>query len=475
MYYVWIVAVGGISAFAMSCGIGSNDLANAFGTAYGSGVMTLKQIVIVASFCEFGGAFLLGGEVTKTIAGSVTNISMFTAQPAILMYGMLSALIAATVWLFSATYMELAVSTTHSIIGGIIGFAMAYNGPQAITWIEPLDEFPYMKGVVPIVVSWFTSPILSAGFSALIFWLTRTLILRSNNSLQRSYHLLPVLTCITFGINSYFILVKGSKNKISWTPATSAWISACIGAGAGLVGLACIPWLRKNVEASHSQTINDVSVEVARSQVILNKKNTDDLAMIQLEAPELLQVPEDVDPFTNIEVFDPKTEASFKYLQIFTSMCESFAHGANDVSNSIGPLAAIWSVHQTLQVKSKVDVPMWMLALGGTGIIVGLATNGIKILRVLGLKMTKITPTRGYAAELSTSLVVAIASSYGLPISTTHCITGAVIGVGLLEGGNAVNWQLAGKTFSAWIFTLIITALLSAALFSQGIHAPSVK
>ena len=178
MYYVWIVAVGGISAFAMSCGIGSNDLANAFGTAYGSGVMTLKQIVIVASFCEFGGAFLLGGEVTKTIAGSVTNISMFTAQPAILMYGMLSALIAATVWLFSATYMELAVSTTHSIIGGIIGFAMAYNGPQAITWIEPLDEFPYMKGVVPIVVSWFTSPILSAGFSALIFWLTRTLILR---------------------------------------------------------------------------------------------------------------------------------------------------------------------------------------------------------------------------------------------------------------------------------------------------------
>lgn len=156
-------------------------------------------------------------------------------------------------------------------------------------------------------------------------------------------------------------------------------------------------------------------------------------------------------------------------------MCESFAHGANDVSNSIGPLAAIWSVHQTLQVKSKVDVPMWMLALGGTGIIVGLATNGIKILRVLGLKMTKITPTRGYAAELSTSLVVAIASSYGLPISTTHCITGAVIGVGLLEGGNAVNWQLAGKTFSAWIFTLIITALLSAALFSQGIHAPSVK
>jgi sodium-dependent phosphate transporter len=173
--------------------------------------------------------------------------------------------------------------------------------------------------------------------------------------------------------------------------------------------------------------------------------------------------------------YDPKVEYTFKYLQVFTSICTSFAHGANDVSNAVGPLAAIWYIYQNDAVSSKIDVPVWVLALGGSGIVVGLATYGTKIMRVLGEKITLISPVRGFAAELATALVVSFASKYGFPISSTQCITGAVIGISLCDRDfKNVNWRIIGRIFVSWIGTILITAGLSAAIFAQGVYSPNV-
>jgi len=462
--YTWIVAVGGVSAFAMAWGIGANDLANAFGTAYGAGVLTLKQIVLVASVCEFGGALLLGREVTQTIGSSVVNVAAFSTAPYVFMYGMLCALVASTSWVAAATYWELPVSTTHSIIGGVIGFGMTYAGPSAITWFAPKDEFPYMKGIVPIVVSWFTSPILAMLASMAVFWATRTVILRHEQSLERAYKLLPGIVAFTFWANSFFVIAKGAKTVINWPVGQVAWIATCIGGGAGLLSWVSMPLLRRRVDSDYS-----MALEGGQTRIVAVAPKTDSTGNTVAPETDVMDA-----IHTGTEVFDLKTERCFNYVQAFTSMCASFAHGANDVANSVGPFAAIWSIHQSGQVSStNADVPTWVIAMGGAGIVVGLSTYGTNILRVLGVKMTKMTPSRGYAAELATAIVVMLASSYGLPISTTHCITGAVIGVGLVEGPKQINWKLAAKAFSGWVLTLIVTAFMTAALFAQGVYAPS--
>ena len=180
-----------------------------------------------------------------------------------------------------------------------------------------------------------------------------------------------------------------------------------------------------------------------------------------------------------VEQFDPKTEISFQYLQVFSAICVSFAHGANDVANAAGPLSAIFAVYEVSTTYRKkmvkeAEVPVWVLIIGAVGLVVGLGTYGYNIMRALGVRMAAMTPSRGYAAELSTSLVVSIASAYGMPISTTHTITGAVVGVGLMEGRKGVNWKFLGKTFTSWIFTLIFVGILTAALFAQGAYAPSI-
>lgn len=473
--YTWIVAVGGVSAFAMAWGIGANDLANAFGTAYGAGVLTLKQIVLVASVCEFGGALLLGREVTQTIGSSVVNVASFSAAPYVFMYGMLCALVASTSWVAAATYWELPVSTTHSIIGGVIGFGMTYAGPSAITWFAPKDEFPYMKGVVPIVVSWFTSPILAMLASMAVFWATRTVILRHEQSLERAYKLLPGIVAFTFWANAFFVIAKGAKSEIKWPIGQVAWVATCIAGGTGLTSRALMPLLKRRVDQDYNNALEGGGP--TRVMPVGEKEAAKEAAAA--DSPSSHNAHDTHDDVvqaihTGTEVFDVKTERCFNYVQVFTSICASFAHGANDVANSVGPFAAIWSIYQSGQASSTIaDVPTWVIAMGGGGIVVGLSTYGTSILKVLGVKMTKLTPSRGYAAELATAIVVMLASSYGLPISTTHCITGAVIGVGLVEGPKQINWSLAARAFSGWVLTLVVTAVLTSALFAQGVYAPS--
>jgi sodium-dependent phosphate transporter len=468
--YTWILVAGALNSFLDAAGIGSNDLANSFGTTYGSKVLTVTQIIILASIFEFSGALLLGSPVTNTLAGSISNVAFFKAQPYVLMYGMLCALAGSTTWLYTATYLGLPVSTTHSIVGGIMGFSLVYKGADGVVWIKSIPDFPYVAGFVPIVISWVTSPIITAALSAIFYSSIRYFIFNSEHRVLRSIYVLPPVVFATFFIESFFILSKGAGSKITWDVSTTSWVSICIATGASLISATAIPYLKKHVLTLPDPTIAsvaDTSIVVPESQVVVPESQA------VVTESQAVVVPKESDQ--QIVEYDPRVEYTFRYLQIFTSICTSFAHGANDVSNAVGPLAAIWYIYQNNAVSSKIDVPIWILCLGGAGIVVGLSTYGVKIMDVLGKKITYISPVRGFAAELATALTVSFASKYGIPISSTQCITGGVIGISLcdLEFKN-LNWRIMGKIFLSWIFTIIVTGSISAAIFSQGVYSPNV-
>ena len=451
--YTWILVTGALNSFIDACGIGANDLANSFGTTYGSKVLSVAQIIGLASVFEFTGAMVLGSPVTNTLAGSISNVAFFKSQPYVLMYGMLCALAGSSTWLYTATYLGLPVSTTHSIVGGIMGFSMVYKGVDGVVWLKSIPDFPYVAGFVPIVISWISSPIITAIMSAGVYSIIRYGIIRSEHAIQRSVYFLPFVVFITFWIEFIFILSKGAGSRITWDIGTTTWISFCIGVGASILSLGFIPFLQKKI------------AKYEPPETPIERKNS----VLPIEDNKV--VPEGHED----EVYDPRIEYSFAYLQIFTSICTSFAHGANDVSNAVGPLAAIWHIYQTGTVSSKIDVPYWILAIGGGGIVVGLATYGVKIMEVIGKKITYISPSRGFAAELATALVVSFASKYGFPISSTQCITGAVVGISLCDKKlKDLNWKIMAKIFVSWIFTILVTGGISAAIFAQGVYSPNM-
>jgi sodium-dependent phosphate transporter len=471
--YTWILVAGALNSFIDACGIGSNDLANSFGTTYGSKVLTVVQIIGLASIFEFTGAMVLGSPVTNTLAGSISNVAYFKTQPYVLMYGMLCALAGSSTWLYTATYLGLPVSTTHSIVGGIMGFSLVYKGADGVVWLKSVPDFPYVAGFVPIVISWVSSPIICAIISAGIYSTIRYGIIKSEHAIQRSVYFLPVVVFFTFWIEFLFILSKGAGSRITWDIGTTVWVSACIALGASTLSLGFVPILQKKI-ANYAPTVSPIENKATTVLQIQDKAPEEgkavDLSGVSLDLSGAIVPTGHVD-----DVYDPRIEYSFTYLQIFTSICTSFAHGANDVSNAVGPLAAIWYIHENGAVASKIEVPAWILALGGAGIVVGLATYGIKIMEVLGKKITYISPSRGFAAELATALVVSFASKYGLPISSTQCITGAVIGISLCDKNlKDLNWKIMAKIFVSWIFTILVTGSISAAIFSQGVYSPNM-
>ena len=468
--YTWILVAGALNSFIDACGIGSNDLANSFGTTYGSKVLTVFQIIILASIFEFTGAMVLGSPVTNTLAGSISNVTYFKAQPYVLMYGMLCALAGSSTWLYTATYLGLPVSTTHSIVGGIMGFSLVYKGVDGVIWIKSIPDFPYVAGFVPIVISWVSSPIISAVIAAAIYLTVRYTIIKSQHAVQRSIYSLPIVVFFTFFIEFIFILSKGAGSRITWDIGTTSWVSACIAAGASFLSLGFIPSLQKKID-TYNPTVLAIENKPIENKALSEVKTTDPSGVVIItDLSGALVTTGHKD-----ELYDQRVEYSFTYLQIFTSVCTSFAHGANDVSNAVGPLAAIWYIYQNGAVASKIEVPAWILALGGTGIIVGLATYGVKIMEVIGKKITYISPSRGFSAELATALVISFASKYGMPVSSTQCITGAVVGISLCDKNlKDLNWKIMIKIFVSWIFTILITGGISAAIFSQGVYSPNM-
>ena len=448
--FEWIVALGGILAFVASFGIGANDVANAFATSVGSGALTVKRAITLAAVCEFTGSLFMGSHVVKTINQGIGDQACFADDPGLLMYGCMCVITSVAVWLILASHLEMPVSTTHSCVGGMIGMTMVARGSGCVTWIAKSPDFPYVKGVVAIIVSWLLSPLVSGLFSAVLFWLMRTFILRSEHSYKRIRYAFPFLVACTFIINTFFIVYKGAKFlKLDQTPFwKAAAISFGIGGGTGLLSYFFVnPFIFKDREA-------EAMVEIY---------HTDDSVRSIHE---------------NAEVFDVKTERSMRYLQILTACCDSFAHGANDVANSIGPFAALYTIYKAGKVQKNADMgddAYWILSLGASGIVAGLALYGYKILYALGSKMSKITPSRGICIELGAACVIIMGSRFGWPLSTTHCQVGSTIGVALFEGTDGVNWQLLYKTIAGWLLTLVVVGGTTALLFAQGAYAPMVK
>jgi PiT family inorganic phosphate transporter len=397
-----------IFGFYMTWGIGANDVANAMGTSVGSGAITVKQAIIIAAIFEFAGAFIAGGNVTATIRKGIIDPSSITNSPEILVFGMLAALLAAAIWLMIASSRGWPVSTTHSIVGAVIGFAMVGIGVDAVQWGK----------VSQIAASWVVSPVLGGVLAFLLMMSIRRLILNTENPFENARRWGPLYVFLVGFIISLVTLFKGLKHLNVDLSVNMSFILAIAFGGI----LAMFGWFMIN-------------------RVEIDEKADRDFHFASVE-----------------KVFTP--------MMIFTACAMAFAHGSNDVANGVGPLAAVVSIVQSGgEVAQKAALPLWILVLGGAGIVIGLATMGYRVMKTIGSGITQLTPSRGYCATLAAATTVVLASRTGLPVSTTHIAVGAVIGVGLARGVGAIDLRVIGGIIVSWLITLPVGGLLAALFF----------
>jgi PiT family inorganic phosphate transporter len=411
-YGTILILLAALCGFFMAWGVGANDVANAMGTSVGSKALTIKQAILIAMVFEFAGAYLAGGEVTSTIRKGIVDSAVFADRPEDLVFGMLSALLAAGFWLLIASFMGWPVSTTHSIVGAIVGFAAVGVSADAVHWSK----------VGTIVMSWLVSPVMAGTISFLLFRSVQHLILLQDDPFTKAKRYIPIYMFFVGFLIAMVTLLKGLKhvfkdNGMSLSFFESAMIASAVGVLVAIIGGYLLTRIKR-----------DMSLE------------TDNR-------------------FANVE-------RVFAVLMIFTACSMAFAHGSNDVANAVGPLAAVVSIVTSEgNISAKAIMPPWILLLGGAGIVVGLATYGFKVMGTIGRKITELTPSRGFAAELGAAGTVVIASGTGLPISTTHTLVGAVLGVGLARGIGALNLQMVGSIFLSWLVTLPAGAGLSILFF----------
>ena len=405
--------IAGILALYMAWAIGANDVANAMGTSVGSGALTVGGAIIVAAVLEFAGAFLAGGHVTDTVRKGMLDLSMMTREQ--LIYGMLGSLAAAGTLLVVATRFGLPISTTHSIVGAIVGFGAIAVGLDAVKWGK----------IAQIVLSWVTSPLLAGVIAFFIFQITRIKVLDKPDPVAQIRKLGPVFFFFVFFIIGLVTLFKGLKPLKLDLNLTQSLIGSV---ALGLIGVAIGAFFIRRVDLGEENPKHRFS----------------------------------------------RVERIFVVLQILTACAIAFAHGSNDVANSIGPLAAISHAVQGMDLGSKAPVEPWMLAIGGIGIVIGLATWGYRVMETIGKKITELTPSRGFAAELAAATTIVVASRLGIPISTTHTLVGAVLGVGLARGIGALDLRVVGKILASWVATLPLAAGLSIFFFYffKGLLAP---
>ncbi|WP_395374107.1 inorganic phosphate transporter [Marinicella sp. W31] len=404
--YVFIILAAVFGIF-MAWGIGANDVANAMATSVGSKALTIKQAIIVAAIFEFTGAILAGGEVTSTIRKGIIDPASVADTPELLIYGMLSALLAAGIWLFIASKKGWPVSTTHSIVGAVVGFAAVGIGVDAVNWGK----------IGGIVLSWIVTPLIAGVIAFMIFQSVHHLILSKPDPLQRAKRYVPIYMFITAFVLSLVTFLKGLKHVGLELTTLEAYLYSC--GVSGFVALLGFFYVR--------------SIKV-------DKKKEKDFHYYTVEKV-------------------------FAVLMVVTASGMAFAHGSNDVANAVGPLAAIVSTAKTGVIAAKSSLDSWILLLGGAGIVIGLATYGIKVITTVGSKITHLTPSRGFAAELAASTTIVVASGTGLPISTTQTLVGAVLGVGLARGLSAVNLSVIRTIFTSWVVTIPAGASISIVFF----------
>ena len=392
----------------MAWGIGANDVANAMGTSVGSGAITIKQAVLIAAIFEFAGAFLAGGQVTKTIRKGIIDAELLSATPELLVYGMLAALLSAGIWLLVASRFGWPVSTTHTIVGAIVGFAAVGIGVDAVHWGK----------VGTIVMSWIISPALAGAVSYWLFRSVQKLILNRDDPFESAKQVVPYYVFLTGFIIALVTMFKGLKH----------------------VGM-------------ELTTVQNYSFAVAFGVVIM---------LISMVSIRKLKI----DPEADRDFHFANVERVFGVLMVVTACAMAFAHGSNDVANAIGPVAAIVGIVQSGgEIAQKSMLPVWVLILGGAGIVAGLLMYGRRVMETIGKNITELTPSRGFAATLAAATTVVFASGTGLPISTTHTLVGAVLGVGLARGIGALNLTVVRTIFLSWIVTLPAGALMSIFFF----------
>jgi len=402
--YIGLAAVFGVF---MAWGIGANDVANAMATSVGSKALTIRQAILIAAVFEFLGALLAGGEVTSTIRKDIVDVGLFSDTPKLLIYGMLASLLAAGTWLLIASRNGWPVSTTHSIVGAIVGFAAVGVGFDAVNWGK----------VATIVVSWVVSPMLAGFVALLIYRSVQRLILIQDDPLACAKRYVPVYIFFAAFTITLVTILKGLKHVgLDLSPANSYLLAAVFAVVIAVIGRFAIQRIqpdRKVEKKHHFYTVERV----------------------------------------------------FAVLMVVTACSMAFAHGSNDVANAIGPLAAVISVAQSGIVDAKAALPIWVLLLGGASIVIGLTTFGIHVIATVGRKITQLTPSRGFAAELAAATTIVIASGTGIPISTTHTLVGAVLGVGLARGIAAIDLRVVSRIFISWVVTIPAGALLAIFFF----------
>ena len=403
-----LLILAGCFGLFMAWGIGANDVANAMATSVGSKALTLKQAVIVAAIFEFAGAFLAGGQVTSTIRKGIIDANLLSGSPEILVYGMLAALLAAGLWLLIATRYGLPVSTTHSIVGAIVGFAAVGIGIEAVNWGK----------VGSIATSWIISPLLAGGLAYLLFRSVQKLILNTNKPMENAKRYVPIYIFLTGTMISLVTMFKGLKH-IGLDLSKNECYSISL-----FVGIFCA-------------IIGDILI---RNIKFKKEKNMGNL-------------------FLNVENV-------FGVLMIFSACAMAFAHGSNDVANAVGPVAAIVSIVSSGgEIAQKSLMPIWILLLGSVGIVTGLLMYGYKVIATVGSRITQLTPSRGFCCNLAAAITVVLASGTGIPISTTHTLVGAVLGVGFARGISALNLRIVGSIFLSWIITLPAGGIMAIVFF----------
>ncbi len=403
-----LLILAAILGLYMAWGIGANDAPGAMGTSLGSGAITVKQAIIVAVLFEFGGAFVAGGGVTSTIGGGLLYPDRFAADPQLMVLGMLAALLGAMLWLKIAHERAWPVSTTHTIVGAIVGFALAGIGMDAVQW-----------GMLSkVVASWVIAPVLGGFLALLLMQSVRMLILSADDPFEKAKTWGPVYLFFLGWVIGLVTLSGGVGHLgLRLTTAETLAAAAIIGVAAAIVG---------------RDLINRVKVDRQ-----LDQRGT----------------------FAGVErVFAP--------MMIFSAAAMAFAHGSNDVGNAAGPIWAVVAVVRSSGQAAPLGVvPAWILLLGAAGIIAGLVTLGYRVLQAAGTRITELTPMRGFCATLAAACTVALASKVGLPVSTTHVAVGAVMGVGLARGIGALDLRVIGNIIVSWIITLPAGACLAAVFY----------
>lgn len=456
-----LIGLALVFGFYMAWNIGANDVANAMGTSVGSGALTFKRAVILAAILEFAGAFFVGSSVSDTVRKGIVDPVLFEGDPQAFVLGMLSALLAAGVWLQIASYFGWPVSTTHSIVGAIVGFGLVYGGLSAVEW----------GGVGKIAASWVISPLMSGTISFIIFQIVKNRVFHREDPIRAVRTFTPYMVFIVLGIMTLVMVFKGLKHlhlDLSFPMAL------LVASGVGLIGaLISIVLLRRyKTDDSHEEqrqarelyttrAMQRALKHLDRARRSADKDEQQSIDAVIQETRALTDTSEKRVNLGSSNIEFRQVERIFVFLQILTACFVAFAHGANDVANAIGPLsAAVQTIREGVVAATSV-VPMWALALGGVGIVIGLATYGWRVMETIGKKITELTPSRGFCAEFGAATTIVIASKLALPISTTHTLVGAVLGVGLARGIGALNLTTVRDIAISWVITIPAGALLA--------------